>query len=42
MDNTWTIVVIVAVALPLFLLLRWLTVRRAITQARRRRDGQRG
>lgn len=40
MDSTWTIVLIVAVALPLYLLLRWFTVRRAITQARRRRAGQ--
>ncbi|SOC53599.1 hypothetical protein [Ornithinimicrobium cerasi] len=37
MDNIWTIVLMVAVAIPVFLLLRWLATRRAVDQARRRR-----
>ena len=38
MNDIWTVVLVVAVAVPVFLLLRWLAVRRAITQARRRQD----
>lgn len=37
MPEIWTIVLVVAVAVPVFLLLRWLAVRRAITQAEKRR-----
>lgn len=40
MDDIWTIVLIAAVAIPVFLLLRWLAMRRAIAQARRRRAGR--
>ncbi|WP_272914053.1 hypothetical protein [Ornithinimicrobium cerasi] len=36
MDNIWTIVLMVAAAIPVFLLLRWLATRRAVDQARRR------
>lgn len=38
MDDIWTIVVIVVVAVPVFLLVRWLATRRAVERARRRRD----
>ena len=37
-DNLWTIVVMVLVGVPLFLGLRYLATRRAIGQARRRRE----
>ena len=42
MDDIWTILIIVAVAVPVFLLLRWLAVRRAVAQARRRREQRDG
>ncbi len=42
MPEIWTIVLVVAVAVPVFLLLRWLAVRRAIAQAeKRKRQGGR-
>ena len=42
MDNLWTVVVMVLVAVPLFLGLRYLAARRAIGQARRRRQEETG
>lgn len=41
-DNLWTVVVMVLVAVPLFLGLRYLAARRAIGQARRRRQEETG
>lgn len=40
MDNLWTIVVMLLIAVPVFLGLRYLATRRAITQARRRQSGR--
>ncbi|MFK5634049.1 MULTISPECIES: hypothetical protein [unclassified Ornithinimicrobium] len=40
MDDIWTILLIAAVAIPVFLLLRWLAVRRAVAQVRRRQAGR--
>ncbi|MFK5689202.1 hypothetical protein ACI3EY_06005 [Ornithinimicrobium sp. LYQ92] len=39
MDELWTLLLVVAVAIPMFLLVRWLAARRAVAAARRRRDG---
>lgn len=41
MENVWPILLMVVVAVPVFLLLRWSATRRAIEQARRRRDQER-
>lgn len=38
MPEMWTVVLVVAVAVPVFLLLRWLAVRRAIAQAEKKRQ----
>jgi hypothetical protein len=40
MDNVWPILVMIAVAVPVFLLLRWIATKRAIEQARRRREAE--
>ncbi|GGK60594.1 hypothetical protein [Ornithinimicrobium pekingense] len=42
MNDLWTVVLLVAVAIPVFLLLRWLAVRRAVSQTRRRREERGG
>lgn len=42
MDDIWAVLLIVAVAVPVFLLVRWLAARRAVEQAKRRRDGRGG
>lgn len=41
MDDIWTILLLLAVAVPIFLLMRWLATRRAIAQAQRRRRERR-
>lgn len=43
MDDIWTILIMIAVAVPVFLLVRWLAARRAVSLAQRRRrsDGPR-
>lgn len=40
MDTVWPILVMIAVAVPVFLLLRWIATKRAIEQARRRREAE--
>ncbi len=40
MNDIWTIVLIAAVAVAVFLLLRWMAARRAVAQAQRRREGR--
>ncbi|WP_158288638.1 hypothetical protein [Ornithinimicrobium flavum] len=42
MDNVWPILIMIAVAVPVFLLLRWIATKRAVEKARRRRDRERG
>lgn len=41
MDQIWAVVLLLVVAVPLFLLMRWLATRRAIETARRRRERDR-
>lgn len=41
MGDIWIILVMVVVAIPVFLLLRWSATRRAVEQARRRRERER-
>ena len=36
--EVWTILLIVAVAIPVFLLLRWMAAKRALAQAQRMRE----
>lgn len=38
MNDIWAVVLMVAVAVPVFLLVRWMATKRAVKQARRRRD----
>lgn len=38
MGEFWTILLIVAVAVPVFLLLRWMAAKRALAQAQRMRE----
>lgn len=40
MNDIWTIVLVVAVAAGVFLLLRWMAVKRAMAQVRRRQQGR--
>lgn len=41
MDQIWAVLLLLVVAVPIFLLLRWLATKRAIEQARRRRERER-
>ena len=40
MDNIWAVVLVLAIAVPVFLLVRWLAARRGVELARRRRGEQ--
>lgn len=41
-NDVWPILLVLLVAVPVFLLLRWLATRRAVEQAQRRREQDRG